>query len=162
MKYLIILFLLISFNCKAQNYISRDTITKDELIGIWQLGNDSEGDAWPEVYRFFSDGKFIFNLSQYDGLKRILAINGRYRIIKNTIYLNVKSTTEIIGGNIVPTNLSSYDWRIDGGKIKDIMQPKTEEQVIDIKQGQSESKFRCFLFNSQKYYKMDGNPKKYE
>ena len=163
MKYLLLPLLLVSLNCTAQNFLYRDTIMQKDLIGIWQLGNDIEGDAWPVVYRFFNDGKFIFNLSQYDGLKRILAIKGQYRIIRNTLYLSVKTTIEIIGGKIVPTNLSAYDWSISSGEIKEINQPKTEEQIIEIKQDRSEkSKFRCLKFNEQKYFKMDSDPTNYQ
>lgn len=164
MKYLSILLILSSYNCFAQNCTQNNIIDKNELIGIWQADTTEESDAWLDVYRFFENGEFIFNPNQYDGLKRILAINGKYRIVGNNLYLKVSSTTEIVGGHLVRSTIEtlSDSWAIEGGQIKKFEQPNKDEEVIEISQHKNtNSKDSFIMLDNRKYYKMRNDPTKY-
>lgn len=164
MRFLSVIFILFSLSLYGQNCLQEDIHKPSELIGIWQADNNEDGSAWPDVYRFFDNKKFIFNPNQYDGLKRIFAINGTYRIVENKLYLKVISTTEIEGGHIVRSTITtlSDSWEIVGGKEKEVKQRNKDEEFIEIQQCNNDiSKESCIILDGRKYYKMQNDPSKY-
>ncbi|MDZ4204208.1 MAG: hypothetical protein U1C46_05260 [Bacteroidales bacterium] len=164
MKYLSVLFIMFSFSCCAQNCQQKNYITPNELIGIWQADNNEESSAWFDVYRFFDNGKFIFNPNQYDGLKRVLSITGKYRIVDNYLYLKINSTTEIVGGYIVRSTITVFSdsWEIEGGEIKEFEHPNIDEEVVKVQQYQIDASNEIsIILDNRKYYKMQSDPTKY-
>jgi len=164
MRYLLLFFASLSTNCIAQNFVYKSEISQKDLIGIWQGDNDIDGSAWQDVYRFFGNGYLVFNPSQYDGLKRILAIHGHYRVLDNTLHLKVDSTSEVVGGYLVRSRIltKSDGWEIEGGELKVIKHPDIEEEEIELQQERSiSSKYRCITIDGRKYFKMSDDPKNY-
>jgi hypothetical protein len=165
MRLLFLLCILLPINSCAHRQQRVDTgISNSELIGIWQADNNDEGSGWSDVYRFFNDGKFIFNPSQYDGLKRIIAINGTYRIKDNILYLNITSTTEMFGGNIVRSTLTtlSDSLEISGGRINEVKYPDREEELIEIQDYLViEIKKTFIVLDNRRYFKMRNDPTEY-
>ena len=86
-------FLLISILCflcsKAQN-----------VEGIWQVDNAEIAAGYLYIYKFDKNGEFQFRPTEFDELKRITAIGGKYQIKKDTIYFMVEYIEERLGGLI--------------------------------------------------------------
>lgn len=164
MKYFSLLLIILSFVCCAQDGKQTKTISQKNLVGIWQADNNKESAAWDDVYRFFEDGKFIYNPSQYDGLKRILVITGKYRIVENSLHLKIDSTTEIVGGYLIRSTITtlSDSWEITGGEIKEFKQLDKGEQIIELQHCQNKpSEAICILMDNRSYYKMQSDATKY-
>ena len=158
---LIIFPLLISYDSFAQQ---KNVITQEELVGIWQVNSDEIASGWLDSYRFFDNKEFIFSPNQFDGLRRIISINGTYRIVNNKLYIKVASTDEVEGGHIERSHLTTLSdtWEIDGGVIKKVIQPERDEEVIEIKRCNNEiSKKICILLDGRKYYKLENDPTNY-
>src|ERR1044071_1351034 len=100
------LLIMVAFECCGQT--SPTTSSYDpvfDIVGVWQAERYDEGSGWPDTYQFFSDKKFIFNFSQYDGSKRILRINGAYKIKQDTLVLTIESTVEAVGGYLTRSTI---------------------------------------------------------
>jgi hypothetical protein len=137
---------------------------KDDILGVWQYESKEIGSAWLDTYQFFSDGTFIFNLSQYDEIKRIIAIKGHYRLTKEAICFKVEYTTELVGGHIVRDNLTSIhgSWALSGNFIKkEIKQPDTKDEYAPISFLKESTGSDCILIDGRKFYRISKDPTAY-
>lgn len=139
-------------------------ITHNELSGVWQCESKEIASAWLDTYQFYSDGRFIFNLNQYDEARRVLAIKGRYRIVKDTLFFKIETTIELTGGHFERNTLTSThgSWSLSGDLVKkEIKQPEKEEQIAMIKQCSEKQQPDCILIDGNAYYKISSNPEDY-
>ena len=83
----LLIFIFLSTNCISGN-----------LVGIWQKSTSEISSGYLDSYLFFSDGTFRFNTNQYDGLRRVLSIGGKYKIENEKIIFIIEYTIEVIGG----------------------------------------------------------------
>lgn len=156
MKHIIIVFSLISLHISLLAQVSSKNI-----LGVWQYESSEIGSAWLDTYQFYSDGTFIFNLSQYDEIKRIIAIKGHYRLVNDSIYFKIEYATELSGGRIIRDNLTKIhgSWALHGSSIqKDILQPVAKEEYASIKFCKE---VNCMLIDGRKFYRVNNDPKKY-
>jgi len=138
-------------------------IKEKSLIGIWQANTKIISSGYQDTYQFFSNGDFIFHTNQNDGLQRVVEIKGSYNLIKDTIYLEIKSTLEKIGGKIVRSDITtlSDSWEIIDCHIKEIKQPSDDIQNIILEPCKVKDE-TCLIFDkSILYYKINNNPSKY-
>jgi hypothetical protein len=155
-----ILFIVIAFECCGQSSSSGNKI---DMVGVWQAEAYDESAAWPDAYQFFPDKKFVFNFSQYDGSKRILRINGTYRIENGSLLLQVESTLEAIGGYLTRGTLTSLSdsWELVDYSVQTIQQNKREPEDVKIEQCEGSYPKECLLLDGRKYFRMDKDPTKY-
>ena len=161
MKILQILALILSINTCT---FSQEIKYKD-LFGVWQSESKEIASAWLDAYQFFADGRFVFNLNQYDEAKRVLAIKGHYRIVEDTLFFKIESTIELIGGYFVRNSLTNIhgSWSLSGDVIrKEIKHPEKTEQIAVIKRyGEEHQELNCILIDEVIYYKIYSNPEDY-
>ena len=108
------LLFLIAFSCLS-SFLNAQTV-----VGIWQEGTPDVSAAYHNTYRFLKDGSFSFNPSEYEGLKRILSIDGKYKLENNKLILTITGTHELIGGTLKRSTfsgLSTHLWSIESGAI---------------------------------------------
>jgi len=159
MKHVFIVPLLLFLNTNLFAQLNVNDIT-----GVWQYESCEIGSAWLDTYHFFSNGEFVFNLSQYDEIKRIIAIKGHYRLIKDSIYFKIEYTTELFGGYIVRDNLTKIhgSWALSGNPIqKDIKQSEIREEYATLKFCKEKIGVPCILIDGRKFYRISNDPKEY-
>ena len=155
MKGLFTLFLLSFcsiFYSKAQSNLK---IEKEFLIGIWQSNSNEESAAWLDSYTFFQNNNFIFRPSQYDGLKRIVAIIGKFSIKGDSIYFKADSVTESFGGNLQRSNLETLNdsWTLEDATYKTLKIKSSEESAILEKCLNAKSGKSCIMIDKRIFYK---------
>lgn len=132
------------------------------LIGVWQEGDSILSAGWEDAYAFFPDGKFDFYTSQYSYLTQIRSLHGYYRVSHDTLYTEIDSRTELVGGRVARGDPQiEGEWELDGGKWKVIKQrPRWEgiSMTICTKGGARP----CFSLMGDKFFKISDNPKYYQ
>jgi hypothetical protein len=157
MKILQILVFLLCVNACSFS----QNIAHNELLGVWQCESKEIASAWLDTYQFYADGHFVFNLNQYDEARRVLAIKGHYRIVKDTLFFKVEATIELIGGYFERNTLTTThgSWSLVGDLVKkEIKQPEKEEQTAMIKQYCEKQQSKCIFIDGSVYYKISSNP----
>jgi len=158
---IVFLVMLSLYSC-AQEKKANSNINYD-FVGVWQSDGFLESAAWPDAYQFYPDGRFVFNLSQYDGSKRILKIIGKYRVEGENLYLKVKFTEEAVGGRMTrsSTTTLSDSWELTDFTVERKEQKGSDEEVIKIGACDGESPKDCILLDGRSYFRMDKDPEKY-
>src|SRR5690349_18609892 len=79
-----------------------NSLYAQSLIGRWQEQLPEVSAGYLNTYQFMKDSTFLFSLSEYFGLKRIVSMGGKYKYNKKTgtLSLIVEFTNEIVGGTI--------------------------------------------------------------
>lgn len=150
----LLFFTIISINfCFAQ-----------KIIGIWQLKTSEVSSAYFDTYQFFSDGTFHFNTNQYDALRRIISIGGRYKVEKNKLSLTVEYTIEKLGGSFKVGEISagSDSWSLTNAQIKKIPALKAATQIASVEIGGKDKGTDIVVINKAKYYKVDDDPNNFQ
>lgn len=157
-KYIILTVLLISvFFGYSQE------ITKNDIIGIWQMRSKELNSGWFDNYQFFQDGKFKFNTNQNDATKRIVSIGGEYSIKNNTLILEVSYSKEIIGGYLVRSETSGGSgWELKAGKVKTIFYKSKMKSYLTIEKCTDTEGIECSYIDKVVYYKLENDPNNYD
>ncbi len=152
------LFLLSSIIVLAQ-----EILNKKDIVGIWQFESSEMASGWGNTYTFFDDGSFIYRPSQYNSLKAIVAINGKYEIVKDNIVLMIKSITELVNGDVIHDvfqNSNNY-WKITDFEVKErAVEPETFELYLE-KNPNNKSKYLSIVLAGEVFYKLRNNPNDY-
>lgn len=146
--YILLIFAFLTSEIKSQN-----------IVGLWQEGTPEISAAYHNTYNFLQDGTFSFNPSEYDGLKRILSIDGQYKLENDKLLLTITGTHELIGGTIERNTFSgtsTHLWSIEGGSIKKIIFPKQQKEIIDF-EIKKEGENILIILDSYKFYKLKVN-----
>lgn len=105
-------------------------MTTKDLVGIWQRDTKKVGNGLQQNFRFFDDGTFVVNFSnESEDARGIIAISGKYRLVRNKLFLTIISKTVVEGGKIVPTgsNETFFIFGIEGGEAKELKEANPEE-----------------------------------
>jgi heat shock protein HslJ len=130
---------------------------KSQLQGTWQEVNSEVSSNYHDTYTFFQNNKFEFTPTGYNGLNRIIKISGTYKIEENQIKFNVQKITELVGGKIERSRITtlSNSWAIDGGKL-------VTKKVNEIEQiatfnfcKTKDANPNCFEIDNNRYFKVN-------
>lgn len=151
---LICICLIVSLNGYAQK------LTKNDLIGIWQVSTSKTGSALLANYKFYNDNKFVYTLSGYDNMGRIRRLEGSFLLKGNKIILSIKYTYEIIGGEFKQgaEGFQKEEIVLDGGKYTKIpysIKKPIELEIVPCKVKPSVS---CMKLQNNTYYKISKDP----
>jgi hypothetical protein len=126
---------------------------KNKLVGKWQAESREITSMYHDSYQFYSDGKFIFRPDEYDGLRRILSINGIYKIKKDTLFFTPEFTVEVIGGYPVRSESTTLSdtWEILQGQTKTFRCNKRIEQSAIIKINPD---YKTFTLDERTFFKI--------
>jgi uncharacterized protein YxjI len=128
--------------------------TKNKLIGKWQAESLEITSMYHDSYQFFSDGRFIFKPDEYDGLRRIISINGTYKIKRDTLFLTPEFTKEVTGGYPIRSESTTLSdtWEIIQGQTKTFPCKKRLRQsaIIEINPDN-----KSFTLDERKFFKVD-------
>ena len=137
---------------------SSPTLPKS-IAGYWQEGSPETSDARPNCYRFFNDGKFSFELSQYDETKRILSLHGTYRIKDGVLLLVITHRFELQGGSVIWNPQARNGWSIAGGKSVKVIQANSQEEEISLEACPPSGKHPSIKIGGDRYSQISANPK---
>jgi hypothetical protein len=156
-KKILALYIALSVNILSQE------LTNIELIGVWQKGSEIVGSGYSDCYQFYPNGKFIFNFSQSNDSRRIISIQGYYRLDKDSLITKIESRTEKIGGYIRRGFLGyEAEWCLDSAKTKVFKQSNTKEESYRLKLFQGS--VLNFVIESREdlhYFKISSDPDSY-
>lgn len=134
-----------------------------ELAGVWQADDSLLTSGWEDAYCFFKDGEFEFHINENNSLRTILSLKGLYRVSHDTLFTQISSRTELVGGNVVRGNPETVgEWQIVGYTIKVIKQPSKWEYVFIGSCAIDENSLRCISLGGRTYYKISGDPNYYK
>lgn len=157
-----IILLLIFINTTNSLSQNSSQINLKDLVGIWQSDTPKEGNAWLDVYRFFSDGTFIYNFSRTNDTRRINNLHGRFRLKGNVLYTIIDLRTERTGGRVERGGFGSeQEWVLVGDTIAVINQEQSVEEAWPIKLCDSSSaEIKCINLRHD-YYLVRKDPNDY-
>jgi hypothetical protein len=163
MKRILILFIVIQ-SVSSHLYAQSDLpISKQKLIGLWQINSPRVGNGYAECFSFFGDGTFIYQYDPSDDTRGIIKLKGKYRLDKGGLYLTILSRVERVGGKILTGagGTDEYLFVFDNDKMKQVTElaPKELDPLIISKVNTVNNKID-FYINNRHYYKVATDPNK--
>ncbi len=126
---------------------------KNKLIGKWQAESAEVTSMYYDSYQFLANGKFIFEPNAYNGLNRIISINGTYKLKGDTIFMTPIFTKEVIGGFLIRSESTTLSdtWEIVGGQEKKKILNKKIKQSAKI---EIDIDGKTFILDERKFFKI--------
>jgi hypothetical protein len=138
-------------------------ISNTEIVGVWQINNSIVGNGLAECFRFYPNGKFIYEYDPSDDTRNIIKLKGHYRIDDNQLFFTVVSRIERAGGKIATGagGTDEYLFTFDNDIIKEIIeqQPKELDPLIISKVVRKLKQINMYI-NNRRYYKVSADPGK--
>lgn len=158
-KFVKILFIVVLVNTAAfaQTKMS-DAKLSSEMVGIWQV-SENVAAGMNDLYRFYSNGNFVFENNQMVWSKRNISYSGKWKIKNGKMILTVLKETVVVGGRKVKSDMSADGYEIQGGRelTRKLKTTKTET-LGKLQQGEL-TKF--ITIGKTKYWQLSNNPKDY-
>ena len=145
--------------------IAAAPISVKSLVGFWQAESPDISDAYPDCYRFFADGTFVFIFSGYDETKRIASLHGNYSM---KVYSDkdavlsffVTSRVELKGGTVERNPQSSNGWYLVNAKPVTVIQVNSGPDEAPVRLNSLSPKGHlCIEIGGTKFYRISSNPK---
>lgn len=142
--------------------LNHKTIFSQSILGVWQEATSNVSDSYLNTYEFKQDGTFEFCVNGYIGLLKVVALGGRYNLIKDSIKLKVEYIFETEGGEIELSEIggtATGSWVLENSKqIKRKLQKKVTAS-LSLKfppQNTSDKKNDRFVYlNKIKFFKVE-------
>jgi len=132
MKNLILLIwmaILVS-NVSGQSKKETNYLDGKDLVGVWQRNFQAVGNGLQQNFRFFPDGKFEVHFAdEQDDARDIYQLKGTYRLVKNALYLTIRSRVVYENGKmeISGSNEDGNIFQYNGGVSREIPEPDPKE-----------------------------------
>lgn len=126
---------------------------KNKLLGQWQANMPEVTSMYHDTYHFYSNGKFDFKPDGYNGLNRIININGIFKIKGDTLFLTPEFTEEVFGGSLCRSESTTLSdtWEIVGGRQLKVPTKKKTKQSAIIKMSPDN---KTFTLDDRKFFKV--------
>jgi len=158
MKYILSFFVALGSVLWVSAQTKKDSccLVQKDLEGVWQRGQKGVGNGLEQNFRFYPDQSFFLDMASNDGedARGIVSLQGKYRLVKNKLYLTVLARSVLQGGKVVMLNQqeSTSIFGIEGGTVKLINEVDPKEMAVPL--------FISFLrdggilLGSETYYKL--------
>lgn len=126
----------------------------NKLNGKWQAESPKLTSMNFDTYQFDEKGRFQFKPNAYNGLNRILSINGSYSIKGDSLYFTPEYTNEIKGGEFIRSESTTLSdtWEIVNGQMIKNLIPKKNKQSVTIK---FSSDAKSFILDDRMFFKIE-------
>jgi hypothetical protein len=144
---------------------SQNKNIQDDIIGIWQLSTPEIGSGYLDNYQFFPDGKYVFNINEYDELKHIVAIKGRYIVSKDSLTIEPISLITCSGNKLDRSSSTSMhdSWSLSGTRIKsEIFLENQPAFTVKLVLVMKEEGHKSILIAGLEYFLVTKDPNEYE
>jgi hypothetical protein len=141
--------------CLAQQKKDTTLLTRDSLVGVWQRDTKRVGNGLRQNFRFYADSTFVLHFYNGDeDLRVIWSLKGRYRLVKDKLYLTIVYRTVIDGGRIESSgsNEDYYNFMMAGGIVKDIREKEIKEMPYPLHIKQNDKGY--IEIGNEDYYKI--------
>lgn len=146
-------------------FAQKDDFTRNDLIGLWQINTPQIGSSLLEHFRFYKDGKFIYDYNTSDDTRNIINIDGKYRLEGKKLFLTITSLEKRVGGRIIAGGVGTDDYLFvyDNDSVKRIVEksPQELDPLFIMKVNKIGNKINIFI-NNRHYYKISANPDIYK
>ena len=119
-----LLICFIPFGSNAQKSVKK-YLTSDEIIGKWQRDSKIVGSGMNQYIHFFPNGDFHMDLgNDGDDLRTVIELDGKYRIVQDSLFFTITQKTIILGGEIATNDWDGLQlslFTIKNGKMKYIL-----------------------------------------
>lgn len=161
-KFVKILFIVVLVNTAvfAQTKMSDAKLSR-EMVGIWQV-SENVAAGMNDLYRFFSNGNFVFEYNQMVWSKRNISYSGKWKIKNRKLILMITSETVVVGGRKVKSDMSADGFEIQGRRelMRKLKTAKTE--IKDLGKLQQGELTKFITIGKTKYWRLSKNPKDYK
>lgn len=143
----------------------KQMIAGDKLIGVWQLNDTLIGSGLGKCIRFYNDGKFEIDYSQYDYLGRIREVHGHYHKKNGQLELIAEYRMEEFGGVVVAGSpgFQTEEFVMEGGGIQKIKQkPESVLLKVEILNMDRNKQPMTIKIGNNKYCKLSDDPNKHK
>jgi len=134
-------------------------------VGLWQLNSKIVGSGYDKTFQFFNNGKFRLNYSSFDDNKRIVAVDGRYKISNGKLYMVIDYREEITGGRLAKGSpaFQREEFVLEGGQTVKIKQNDTTSvnepfTIKKVKRDQT-GEIISLTINFNQYYRLSDIPR---
>lgn len=146
---------------KLEEEESENKTLNQQIIGLWHV-DPYLAAGWGERYRFFNNGNFKFEFSQYDEEKRVLDMSGKWEINNNKLLIKITNKTVVVGGELVeasPSAISKHSIINGKEEVKQINPPELIEYSIGQIEIDNDSNYKYKIkINGQYFWKFSDNP----
>lgn len=143
---------------------NNSALSNTEIIGVWQINNSTIGNGLAECFRFYSNGKFVYEYDPSDDTRKIVKLKGRYRLEDNQLFITILSRVERVGGRIATGagGTDEYLFTFDNDKMKETIEqgPKELDPLIISKINKKLKRLDVYI-NNRRYFKVSSNPDKF-
>ncbi|NNE68606.1 MAG: hypothetical protein HKN33_18720 [Pyrinomonadaceae bacterium] len=164
MKFLLPLLLLtlVGTGIAAAPSPREDEEIRRKLIGVWQ---NSKGVAsgLTDHYKFYKDGRYVFNYNEMDGTKRLLSHSGFWNVHRGRLHIHTNRVALHLGGRWVKSSGSiATEYEIEGGRIITKSIAPVEKKSYSISSIVLEEEMYTKVdIDGEKFYKLSSDPETY-
>jgi hypothetical protein len=140
-----------------------DSLSKADIVGVWQMNSGLVASALHENFQFLNNGTFIYNTDEYDDLNPLKSIYGVYKLHGNKLSLRVDSIWQLAGFRIADSDpgFEIGTFQLNGGTMKMTKQKDASfgDHIVEIVDKKTK---KAITIDSGKYFKIASNPFKYK
>lgn len=149
---------LLSVTISAQTKISDAKLSR-EMVGIWQA-SENVAAGMNDLYRFYSNGKFVFEYNQMVWSKRNISYSGKWKIKNRKLILMITDETVVVGGKIIKSEMSADGYEIEDGK--NVTRKVKRIQIENLGKLRQGELTKNITIGKTKYWRISRNPKDYK
>ncbi len=158
MKYILSFFVALAPVLWVSAQTKKDSccLAQKDLEGVWQRDQQGVGNGLEQNVRFYPDQSFFLDMSSNDGedARGIVSLQGKYRLVKNKLYLTVLARGVVQGGKVVMLNQqeSTSIFGIEAGTVKLINEVNPKEMPVPLRISFLQE--GGIMLGSETYYKL--------
>lgn len=154
--------LILKLEKNFNNLSDKLTDVEKEFIGFWNLGA-GVGAGYSDRYRFYNDRSFKFSISTMVFDERINNVEGKWFILKDRLFLQIKRKGIITEGQLVDATHpgSASEKEIVGGKykIQEVNPPEIKILTLDFESEKIEKEYAFgVLIDDMDFYRLSQDP----
>ncbi|MGF7060645.1 YARHG domain-containing protein [Brassicibacter mesophilus] len=154
--------LILKLEKNFNNLSDKLTDVEKEFIGFWNLGA-GVGAGYSDRYRFYNDRSFKFSISTMVFDERTNNVEGKWFILKDRLFLQIKRKGIITEGQLVDATHpgSASEKEIVGGKykIQEVNPPEIKILTLDFESEKIEKEYAFgVLINDMDFYRLSQDP----
>ena len=133
--------------------------SQDSLVGVWQRDTNLISAGMNDTYHFYNDGTFILVFNEYNYIKSIQSISGKFVVNEKEICFELLTCSQIVG-EIKPGSAGFQDtWIFEGKEVRTIEQ-HSGPYCFEFSKSEASGAF-ILLIDRKKFFKVSDNPDSY-
>lgn len=136
------------------------------MVGAWHLGA-GVGAGYSDMYRFYKDGTYKYNISQMVMDKRELAHGGKWFVLDGCLYLRMEREGELVGGKLVDAEHPGSATEKEIVDAEYVIQPLVIYEAVELKLDFDSDMivkdyYTGVMIDNMDFYKMSPDPNDFD